>query len=77
MKRIGNAFKGIAGGFVLILIGIVLLWWNEGNNVKNIKTTAEMEKVVIDVKSDKVDSKNDGKLIATNGALINEQELSD
>ena len=77
MKRIGNAFKGIAGGFVLILIGIVLLWWNEGNNVKNIKTTAEMEKVVIDVKSDKVDSKNDGKLIATNGKLINEQELTD
>ena len=77
MKRRGNSFKGIAGGFVLILIGIVLLWWNEGNNVKNIKTTAEMEKVVIDVKSDKVDSKNDGKLIATNGELINEQELTD
>ena len=77
MKRIGNSFKGIAGGFILILIGIVLLWWNEGNNVKNIKTTAEMEKVVIDVKSDKVNSKNDGKLIATNGELINEQELTD
>ena len=77
MKRIGNSFKGIAGGFILILIGIVLLWWNEGNNVKNIKTTAEMEKIVIDVKSDKVDSKNDGKLIATSGALINEQELND
>ena len=29
MKRIGNSFKGIAGGFILILIGIVLLWWNE------------------------------------------------
>ena len=77
MKRIGNSFMGIAGGFILILIGIVLLWWNEGNNVKNIKTTAEMEKVVIDVKSDKVDSKNEGKLIATNGELINEEELTD
>ena len=77
MKRIGNSFKGIAGGFILLLIGIVLLWWNEGNNVRNIKTTAEMEKVVIDVKSDKVDSKNDGKLIATSGKLINEKELTD
>ena len=77
MKRIGNSFKGIAGGFILILAGVVLLWWNEGNNVRNIKTTAEMEKIVIDVKSDKVDSKNEGKLIATNGSLINEQELTD
>ena len=49
MKRVGNAFKGILGGFVIILIGIVLLWWNEGNNVRNLKTTAEMDKVVIDV----------------------------
>ena len=63
MKRVGNAFKGILGGFVIILIGIVLLWWNEGNNVRNLKTTAEMDKVVIDVSSDKVDSANDGKLI--------------
>ena len=77
MKRIGNSFKGIFGGVILILIGIVLLWWNEGNNVKNIKTTAEMDKIVIDVKSDKIDSKNEGKLIATNGDLINDQELTD
>ncbi len=77
MKRIGNSFKGIAGGFVAILIGIVLLWWNEGNNVKNIKTTAEMSKTYIDVSSETVDSSNEGKLIATHGKLINEVELSD
>ena len=77
MKRIGNAFGGVLGGFVLIIIGIVLLWWNEGNNVRNIKTTAEMEKIVVDVPSDKVDINNDGKLIATNGKLLNEEILVD
>jgi len=77
MKRIGNAFSGVLGGFILIIVGIVLLWWNEGNNVKNLKTTAEMEKVVIDISSDKVDINNDGKLVATNGKLINEAELVD
>ena len=77
MKRIGNAFKGIFGGFVFIIIGIVLLWWNEGNNVKNLKTTAEMEKTYIDVKSDSIDPNNEGKLIATHGKLLNEQELTD
>ena len=77
MKRIGNSFKGILGGFIFILVGIGLLWWNEGNNVRNLKTTAEMDKIVVDVKSDKVDSKNEGKLIATNGKVINETVLED
>lgn len=77
MERIGNSFKGILGGFVLIIIGICLLWWNEGNNVKNLKTTAEMEDAVIDVKSDKINPKNEGKLIATHGVLTNEKELTD
>ena len=77
MKRVGNSFKGIFGGFIALIIGICLLWWNEGNNVKNLKTTAEMEKTYIDVKSDSVDSNNDGKLIATHGKVINEEELSD
>ena len=77
MKRVGNAFKGILGGFVFILIGIVLLWWNEGNNVRNIKTTAEMDKIVVDVPSDKVDSANEGKLVATHGKVINEEEMFD
>ncbi len=77
MKRIGNSFKGILGGFIAIAIGVILLWWNEGNNVKNIKTTNEMGKSYIDVSSEKVDSNNEGKLIATHGKLINEEELYD
>ena len=77
MKRVGNAFKGILGGFICLAIGIVLLWWNEGNNVRNIRSTAEMEKTYIDVSSDKVDAANEGKLIATYGKLLNEEELTD
>ena len=57
MKKIGNSFKGILGGFVIIIIGIGLLWWNEGNNVKNLKTTAEAAKSLIDVKRSNACSK--------------------
>ena len=77
MKKVGNSFKGIASGILMIIIGVVLLWWNEGNNVKNLKTTAELEDKYMDVKSDSVNSKNEGKLIATSGKLINEKELTD
>lgn len=77
MKKVGDSIKGIGGGFIAILIGIVLLWWNEGNNVKNIKTTNEISNNYIDVTSEIIDSKNEGKLIATNGRLTNEEELYD
>ena len=77
MNRIGNSFKGVVGGFIFLVLGVILLWWNEGNNVKNLKTTAELEDSYVDVKSDKVESKNDGKLVATHGKLINEKELTD
>ena len=77
MKKIGESFKGIFGGFILLIVAGALLWWNEGNNVKNLKTTAEMEKVVIDVRSESIDKNNEGKLIATHGKLINEEVLND
>lgn len=77
MNKIGNSFRGIIVGFLMILIGVVLLWWNEGNNVKNLKTTAELEEKYIDVKSNSVNSKNEGKLVATYGKLINDNELTD
>lgn len=77
MNRIGNSFKGVVGGFIFLVLGVILLWWNEGNNVKNLKTTAELEDSYVDVKSNKVESKNDGKLVATHGKLINEKELTD
>ena len=77
MKKVGNSFKGVLGGIIFIIIGVILLWWNEGNNVRNIKTTKEMANTVIDVESGKVDSANEGKLIATHGKLINEMTLTD
>ena len=77
MKKIGNAFGGIFGGFVFLVIGVILLWWNEGNNVRNIKSTAEMEKLYVDVSSESVDASNEGKLVATYGKILNEEELTD
>ena len=77
MKKIGESFKGIVFGFLLLIGGIILLWWNEGNNVRNLKTTAEMSKSYIDVSSEVVKPENEGKLVATSGPLLNEQELVD
>lgn len=78
LSNITNSFSGIIIGILLLIGGIGLLWWNEHNNVKNIKNVKELRDQVIDVSSSKVDDKNEGKLIATNGKLdYNEGTLTD
>ena len=35
--RVGNSFKSIGTGFVLLIAATALLWWNEGRAVKTAK----------------------------------------
>ena len=74
MKNKGGS---IMGGVVILIIGITLLWWNEGNNVRNIQSVNEGLKNYTDVKSDKINEKYDGKLVATSGKLIVNTDVSD
>ena len=60
---------GIGAGFLLLLIGIGILWYNEGRTVKNQSTINEARKNYIQVKSDIISEKNEGKLVATKGKL--------
>ena len=70
---------GILGGILLLIVGIGILWYNEGRTVKNQSAINEARKKYVDVSSKKVDSKYDGKLVATKGKLdLSEvNELSD
>ena len=72
-----NKGNGILGGIIILLVGIGLLWWNEGNNVSNLQSIKEGYKNYTDVSSKKVDTKYDGKLVATHGKLIVNGEISD
>lgn len=69
MKKITNSFAGVLFGFILIVVGVVLLFSNEKNNVKNIAVVDELRNVAIDTSSSSVDSINDGKLVAISGKL--------
>ena len=68
VRKKKNSMNPLAG-LLFIIIGIGLLWWNEGNDVKNIKTIEEARSILVNVSSDKVDSANEGKLVSTNGKL--------
>ena len=65
---------GPFAGLIIIVLGIGILWWNEGNDVKNIKTIEEARNVLVKVSSDKVDPVNEGKLVSTNGKMVIEED---
>lgn len=77
-QRLSNSFKGIATGFIMIIVGTVLLWWNEGRAVKTTKALKEAEKVSVHV--DDVSQLNpelEGQLIHATAKALTEDYLSD
>lgn len=72
-----NKGNSIVGGLIILILGIGLLWWNEGDNVKNIQSVNEGRKNYTDIESSKIEDKYDGKLVATHGKLSVSGTISD
>lgn len=80
MAKVKNSkVGGFFGGFIIIIIGILILWNNEGRTVKTQSAINEAEKNYTDVASTSIDSKYEGKVIATTGNLdlSSSKELQD
>jgi hypothetical protein len=76
-SRLGNAFKGIVVGVIILVIGFPLLFWNEGRAVATYKALQEGAGVVISVPADKADPKYEGKLIHLTGLATTSATLTD
>lgn len=76
-SRIKSAFAGMFFGLLLIIGGIVLLFWNEGRTVKNKRALKEGEKNVISVPIANVNNANEGKLIHFTGLADTKDTLAD
>lgn len=76
-SRIKSAFGGIFFGFLLIIGGIVVLFWNEGRTVKNKRALNEGEKAVISVDAASVSASNEGKLVHFSGMATTNDSLAD
>ena len=76
MKK--NQGTGILGGLIIFVLGIGLLWYNEGRTVKASKGIIQAQKEFVQVSSNEVKQENEGKLIATTGNIIlPEEEVKD
>ncbi|MCL2155880.1 MAG: TMEM43 family protein, partial [Leptospirales bacterium] len=76
--RLTNALKGVVGGFIMFIIGTVLLFWNEGNYVKTKKSIDEAQGVAVQVDDvSNVDPALNGKLIHASAFANTEDVLTD
>ena len=77
-QRVGSSFRGIGSGILLLIVGTVLLWWNEGRTVRTAGAIKEAEMVTVDLPSiDTVDNSFNGKVIYTTGKATTTDTLTD
>ena len=68
-QNIGNSFKGIFVGFLLIIGSIILLWWNEGRSVEMTEALGEMQQQIVTLPDSKYDAKYEGKAVLVQGLV--------
>ena len=77
-SRLGNAFKGIVTGIVLILVGTGLLYWNEGRTVKTGGAINEARMVTVKAGDiSKIDPALAGKVVYAVGRADTQDVLED
>lgn len=72
-----DSIGGALFGVVLVLIGTVLLFWNEGRAVKRYKDLKEGAGAVVSIASDQVDPTMEGKLVHLTGETKTDAPLTD
>ena len=77
-QRLGSSFRGIGSGFLLLIVGTVLLWWNEGRAVKTARMLNRAEKVAVEMPDiNSVNPEFDGKLVHATGKVATSDVLID
>ena len=77
LKRLGNSFKGVLVGIVLLIAGFPVLFCNESRSVATAKRLDEGAGAVVSIAADKIDGANEGKLVHVSGLATTEETLSD
>lgn len=76
-SRLGDSVKGVLVGLVLFVASFVVLFWGEGRAVRDAKRIEDASKAVVSIKSDKVESAHEGKLVHTSGQAVTSDVLGD
>jgi len=76
--RLGNSFRGIGSGILLLIAATVLLWWNEGRAVKTTKMLNEAQGAYVQMEDpSKIDPALDGELVCATAVATTQDSLVD
>jgi hypothetical protein len=73
--RIRDALLGFIVGPVLLIVAVILIFWNESHSVRVIKSLKEGAAKVVE--ADEFDDDNDGELVHVTGNTASDQTLRD
>ncbi len=76
-SRIGDSFKGIVTGLVLVVAAIAILFWNEGRTLHRYQDLQGAAAVCIPVQADSINPENNGKPVYLTGDMKTEEILTD
>ena len=78
LSRLGNSFKGILMGIVLVVVATGLLYWNEGRSVRAGDAIAEAKLAMVEMPSPaQIDSSLEGQLVHACGRADTKDVLTD
>lgn len=76
-SRLGNSIKGIFFGILLFFGSFVLLWWNEGNAVRQYKRLNEVNLAAVEIRATDSPEASDGQLVHVSGPAQTPDTLQD
>ena len=77
-KNLGNSFKGIFTGVLLVVIGTILIFWNENRAIKKYKAISRAQDACVEMPDiSRVNAEFDGKTVHCNGTATTEETLKD
>ncbi len=77
-SRLGNSFKGILAGLLLLAVATGLMWWNEGRAVHTGDAIAEAQGVTVPMSNiDQVDPSFEGKVAHVSGMATTNDTVAD
>ncbi|MDO4858704.1 MAG: TMEM43 family protein [Thermoguttaceae bacterium] len=76
-SRLGDSFKGIVTGLILVVASVVLLFWNEGRTLHRYQDLAGAAEACVPVTIDSVNPENNGKPVYLTGEMKTEEVLTD
>ena len=77
-KNVGNSFKGILTGLVIVIVATILIFWNENRAIKNYKAIGRAQDACVEMPDiNTVSPDFEGKTVHCTGVASTQEALAD